>query len=78
MSVDDSFWAGPLLAARSRARIQLTVGHVLHEANVIVLRQVSVFLEIGTFMLGHGGNKVFDQLVGDQRMPQIEFGDVGL
>ena len=29
-------------------------------------------------MLGHGGNKVFDQFVGDQRMPQVEFGDVGL
>ena len=29
-------------------------------------------------MLGHGGNKVFDQLVRDQRVPQVEFGDVGL
>ena len=29
-------------------------------------------------MLGHGGDKVFDQLVRDQRMPQVEFGDVGL
>lgn len=78
VSVDDPFRARPLLAAWSRARIKLTLRHVLHEANVIILRQVSVFLQIGTFMLWHRGEKVFDQLVRDQRMPEIEFGDVGL
>ena len=78
MSVDGPFRADPLLATRSRARIKLTLRHVLHEANIIVLRQVSVFLQIRTLMLGHSGKKVFDQLVRDQRMPQVEFGNVGL
>ena len=78
VSVHDPFRAGSLLAARSRARIELALRHVLHETNVIVLRQVSVFLQIGTLVLGHGGKKVFEQLVRDQRMPQVEFGNVGL
>ena len=29
-------------------------------------------------MLGHGGQKVFDQLVRNQGMPQVKFGDVWL
>lgn len=78
VSVDDSFRADPLLATWSRSRIKLAVRHVLHEANVVVLRQVSVFLQIRTFVLWHGGKKVFDQLVRDQRMPEVEFGDIGL
>ena len=78
VSVHGPFRAGPLLAARSRARVKLALRHILHETNVIVLWQVSVFLQIGTLMLGHGGKKVFEQLVRDQRVPQVEFGNVGL
>ena len=78
MSVDDPFRADSLLATRSRACIKLALRHVLHEANVVVFRQISVFLQIRTFMLGHSGKEVFNQLVRNQRMPQVEFGDVGL
>lgn len=52
--------------------------HILHKANVIILREISVLLQIGAFMLWHSGKEVFDQLVRNQRMPQVKLGDVGL
>ena len=78
VSVENPLRADSLLAARSRACVELALRHVLHETDVIVLGQVPVFLQIGTLVLGHSGQKVFEQLVRDQRMPQVEFGYVRL
>ena len=55
VSVDDPFWAGFLLAAWPRTRVQLTLGHTLHETDVIILREVSVFLQIWALVLWHSG-----------------------
>lgn len=60
MSVDDPFRACLLLAIWSRARVELALRHILHKTDVIILWEVSVFLQIGTFMLWHSGEKVFD------------------
>lgn len=79
MSIDPPLRAAPLLAVWPRARrIQLALRHILHEADVIILGQVSVFLQIGTFMLWHTVEKVFNELVRNQRVPEIQFGDIGL
>ena len=42
--VEPPLWAIPLLAVRPRASVQLTLSHLLHEADVIVLGKVSVLL----------------------------------
>ena len=60
MSVDPPFRAGVFLAVRPRACVQLALSHLLHEADVIVLGKVSVFLQIGAFVLWHTGEKVFN------------------
>ena len=78
MSVHPPLRTAALLAIRSRAGIQLALRHVLHEANIIVLGKMSVFLQIRTSMRWHRGKKVFDQLVRNQGMSEVEFGDVGL
>ena len=78
MSVDPSLRADSFLATRSRARVQLALRHPLHEANVIVFGKVSVFLQVGTFVLRHTGEKIFDQLIRDQGVPKVDFGYVGL
>ena len=40
-----------------------------HKAHVVVLGHVSVFLEVGALVLGHRLDKVFDQLVRNERVP---------
>ena len=60
MSVDPPLRADSFLATRPRARVQLALRHPLHEANVIVLGEVSVFLQIGAFVLRHTGEKILD------------------
>ena len=60
MSVDPPLWADSFLATRPRARVQLALRHPLHEANVIVLGKVSVFLQVGAFVLRHTGEKILD------------------
>jgi len=39
---------------------------------------VAVFGEIGAFVLGHAGQEVFDEVVGDEGVAEVEFGYVGL
>ena len=79
MSVHPPLRAPTLLTIRPRAGgIQLALRHILHETDIIVFGKISVLLQIGTFMLWHSGEKVFDKLLRDQGMPEIEFGDVGL
>lgn len=60
VSVDPPLRADSFLATRPRARVQLALRHPLHEANVIVLGEVSVFLQVGAFVLRHTGEKVLD------------------
>ena len=52
--------------------------HVLHEAHIVVLEQFTVFKEIRTFVLGHGGNKLIDDIVWNKRMAKVELGNVRL
>lgn len=54
------------------------LGHLFHEANIIVFGAVTVFLEIGTFVFWHRGEKVFDQVIGNEGVAEVEFGDVRL
>lgn len=44
----------------------LLFNHLLHEADVIKLGQVTVFEHVGAFMLGHGLDQVFNNLVRDK------------
>ena len=53
-------------------------GDILHKADVVEFRQVAVFLQIGSFMWGHAGEKALDEVVGDEGVAEVEFGDVGL
>ena len=41
----------------------LLFNHLLHEADVIKLGQVTVLKHVGTFMLGHGLDQVLNDLV---------------
>lgn len=52
--------------------------HLFHEADVVELGQITVLEHVGALMLGHGLDQVFDDFVGDERMAEIEFGDVWL
>jgi hypothetical protein len=49
-----------------------------HVSNVIVLRNVAVFLHVRTLVLRHGSDKVFNDLVRNERMPQIKLSDIWL
>ena len=51
---------------------------VLHEADIIVLGQVAVLLQIRPFVCGHALHQVVDYFVRDQRVAQVKLGDVGL
>lgn len=52
--------------------------HLLHEADVVVFRQVAVFLQIRPFVGGHASEEVLDELVGDEGVAEVDFGYVGL
>jgi hypothetical protein len=57
----------------------LFAAHVsLHVSDVVELGNVAVFLHVRTFVLGHRGDEVFDNFIGDERMAEIEFCDVWL
>jgi hypothetical protein len=57
----------------------LFAAHVsLHVCDVVELCDVAVFLHVGTFVLGHRGDEVFDDFIGDERVTEIEFCDVWL
>ena len=52
--------------------------HLLHEANVIILRHVSVFSHIWAMMLRHGVEEVFDELVRNERMAEVQLRNIRL
>ena len=60
MSVNPPLWTDSFLATRPRARVQLALRHLLHEGNVVVLGKVSVFLQVGSFVLRHTREKILD------------------
>ena len=78
MPVDPPLRTAPLLAIRPRTRVQFALRHVLHEADIIILGKISVFLQVGAFVLGHGGKKIFDKFIRNQGMSKVEFGDIRL
>ena len=52
--------------------------HLLHKADVVVFRQVAVFLQVRAAVGGHGLEEVFDEVVRDEGVAEVELGDVGL
>lgn len=51
---------------------------LLHKGDVVVLFQVSVFLQVGSVVLWHCPDQIFDKFVGNERVSEIEFGDIWL
>lgn len=49
-----------------------------HKAHIIEFRQVAVLLQIRALVGRHAGEEVFDEVVRDEGVPEVEFGDVGL
>lgn len=50
----------------------------LHVGDVVEFGHVAVFLHVGALVLGHAGDEVVDDLVRDERVTKVKFGDVGL
>lgn len=74
----DFNWTASSATTSFLAFARVPCGHLLHEADVVVLRQMPVFLQIRSFVGGHAGEEVFDEFVGNERVAEIEFGDVRL
>ena len=60
------------------ARPVILFHHFLHEADVVVLGKLSVFQEVGTFVLRHCLDKMLDNFVWNKGVSQIQFRDIGL
>lgn len=60
--------------------LRFTFGvHVaLHVGNVIVLGEIAVFLHVWPLVLRHGRNEVFDDFVRDERVAEVQLGNVWL
>ena len=52
--------------------------HFLHEADVVILRKISVFEQVRAFVLWHCLHKMFDDFIRDERVSKIQFCDIGL
>lgn len=50
----------------------------LHVGDVVKLGYVAVFLHVWAFVLGHSGEEILNDFVGDKRMSQIELCDIWL
>ena len=50
----------------------------LHVCDVVEFGNVTVFCHIWAFVLGHGGEEVVDDFIGDEGVAEVEFGDVWL
>ena len=51
---------------------------VRHKPHIIEFRQMPVFLQVRALVGRHAGQEVFDEVVRDEGMSEVEFGDVGL
>lgn len=54
------------------------VDESFHERNVVILGQVAIFLKVLPTMLWHALDKIFNELIRYERMPEVELGDIGL
>lgn len=52
--------------------------HLLHEADIVILGQVSILKEIGAIVRGHRLDQMLDDFVGDERMAEVKLSHVGL
>ena len=50
----------------------------LHVGDVVELGDVAVFLHVRAFVLGHAGDEVVDDFVGDEGVAEVELCDVWL
>jgi hypothetical protein len=62
----------------STLRAVAWVHHFLHEGDVVVSRQVAVLQQVRAIVLGHALDKILDKIVGDKRVPKVEFRDIWL
>lgn len=71
---------GQLAYAATVVAVIIVVGfhQLLHEADVVVLRKISVFHKIGAIMLRHCLNKVLDNFVRNKGVPKVDFCNIGL
>lgn len=63
---------------RDNLSVAVLVHHLLHKANVVVLGKVPILEKIGAFMRRHSLNKMIDNLVRNERVPEIKFRDIRL
>lgn len=54
------------------------IHHLLHEADIIVLRKLSVLLKVRAFVLRHRAYKMLDNFVWDERVPKVKLCDIWL
>jgi hypothetical protein len=67
--------------AGGRTRVLLilfVIHHPLHKRDVVVLGKVSIFEKIGALVFWHGFEEVTDEIIRDERMSQVQFGDIRL
>jgi hypothetical protein len=50
----------------------------LHVGDVVELGNIAIFLHVWPFMLRHGGEQVFNDFVGDERVAEVELCDIWL
>ena len=50
----------------------------LHVGDVVEFGNIAIFLHVWALVLGHGGKKVVDDLVRDERMSEVELCDIWL
>lgn len=58
--------------------VVLLLHHFLHEANVVILCQVSVLQEVRAVVLRHRLDKMLNNFVWNERVSKIKFRDIGL
>lgn len=66
------------MTVRTSTITLIVAHHARHKADVIVLGQFSIFLQIRALVAGHAFHQVFDQLVRYQRVSEVHLGDVRL
>lgn len=62
----------------SSAVTLLVLDHLFHEADVVELGQIPVLEKVRTFMLRHCLDQMFDDFVWNERMSEVELGNIWL
>lgn len=55
-----------------------SIHHPLHEGDIIIFGNVPILKEIRALVSRHRLNEIFDKVVRDEGMPEIEFRNIGL